>query len=139
MLVDTMFQRGQIVWAQTAGTLVRKTANSFHMSKEARNRGCKCKITDRNRQALKSRAAKIHRNTASKMTTELNQHLCGPDSTKSVHLELQRKPLVSRAKQKICIPEKWKQPIWSESSFIHVSRIWTALSLEKARILGASC
>lgn len=51
-----------------------------------RNRGDKLKLTGRDRRTLNKTAAKHPKTTASKITTEFNQHLCYPVSTTTVLL-----------------------------------------------------
>ena len=99
-------QRSQIVVARIAGTSVTKITELFGEARSAilkvmtafekvrktssqkQNSGRKQKLSDRDRRTLMQIVWKNHKNTASKMTAELNDHLENLVSPKTVRREL---------------------------------------------------
>ena len=99
---------GQIVGALKAGTIIRKTAELFSVARSAvskvmtvvekkgktsslkQNSGRKRKLSDRDRRTLKRIIRKEHKNTAWKITAELNDHLQIPVFSEFVRRELHK-------------------------------------------------
>ena len=82
------------------------------------------KLADRNRRALKCIVGRKHRTTAAKATTELNQHLNSPVSTKALHHELNKEPPSENLYSTIKIQERLKwcrdHKGWSTDQWKHV-------------------
>ena len=107
------FKRAQIVGARMEGASETKTAELFgvarsNVSKEMtafergetsslkQNSGRKRKLSDRDRRTVTWIVRKDHKNTAPKITTEMNDHLEDPVSTKTVRRELNKAGLNGR-------------------------------------------
>ena len=120
------FKRGQVVGVRMAGACVTKTAELNYCSKEyslesndsiwerrkkpfslKKNSGRKRKLSDRDRQTLTRIVKKDHKNTALKITAELNDHLENPIPLKTVRRELHKAGFHGRAAirkpYKICL------------------------------------
>ena len=81
------FKRGQIVGARMTGELfgvIKSTVLNVMTSSLKQNSGRKRKLFDRDRQTVIRIVKKDHKNRASKITVELNDHLKNPVSSKTV-------------------------------------------------------
>lgn len=74
------------------------------------------RLIDKNRKTLNRMVAKHHRSTASKSTTESNQHLFEPSFTKTINHRFTaiRSPLVSEPSAQISITWYKKHKIWAQ-------------------------
>ena len=99
------FKRGQSVVARMAGTNVTKTTELFGVARSIilkvmaafekerktsslkQNSGRKQKLSERNRRTLTQIVWMDHKNTASKITSELNDNIEKPVSSKTVRRE----------------------------------------------------